>query len=334
MSASAAFTSPPFEPEPAERPSPVADAELLDAYSRAVIDVVERVGPAVVSVAAGEADRGRGRRGLGSGVVFTPDGYLLTNAHVVRAGRQLSVALTDGSEHPAYLVGMDRPTDLAVVKVERALPFAELGSSARLRVGQLVIAIGNPLGFSSTVSAGVLSAVGRTLRADNGQLMENILQSDAALNPGSSGGPLVDSRGRVIGINTAMIFGAQGIGLAVPVDTAKWVIGQLMTAGRVRRSFIGITAQNRPIERLLGRRLELAQESGVEVVSAEPGGPAARAGLREADVILALDGKPIVGVDDVQRVLGAWPIGQPLAVRYLRARAIAQATLIPVEAAR
>jgi S1-C subfamily serine protease len=321
-----------FRDDPAISPTPVIpeDAELLDAYSRAVIDVVDRVGPAVVSISTRSGPRAAGS---GSGVAFTPDGYILTNAHVVRGARRVQVASSDGSTQEGQLVGQDRPTDLAVVRVERPLPFAAFGSSAGLRVGQLVIAIGNPLGFSSTVSAGVLSAVGRTLRAQNGRLMENILQSDAALNPGSSGGPLVDSRGRVIGVNTAMIFGAQGIGLAVPVDTAKWVVGQLMTSGRVRRSYLGIVGQNRPVERWLGRRLDIAQASGVEVVSVDGGGPAARAGVREEDLVLSLDGKPMVTIDDVQRVLGHWPVGQPLAVRLVRARELVELTVTPVEAA-
>jgi S1-C subfamily serine protease len=321
--------------EQAREVPPIAerDGELLDAYSRAVVEVVERVGPAVVSISTARPDGAR--QGAGSGVLFTPDGFILTNAHVVDGGgaRRLKVAFTDGSVEDASLVGADRPTDLAVIRVERALPYAELGRSAALRVGQLVIAIGNPLGFSSTVSAGVLSAVGRTMRAQNGRLMENILQSDVALNPGNSGGPLVDSRGRVIGINTAMIFGAQGIGLAVPVDTAKWVVGQIMTAGRVRRSWLGIVAQTRPVHRALARRLEVAQRAGVEIVSVEPRGPASRAGLREHDLVLALGERATLGVDDMQRILADWPVGDPLAVRVIRDRALRTVEVVPIEAA-
>src|SRR5581483_10457866 len=210
----------------APAPSPPDDGDLLDAYSQAVVGVVERVGPAVVSIAVQTERRGGTRAGTGSGVVFTPDGYLLTNAHVVRGSKRLRVLLTDGSSHDATTVGADAPTDLAVVSVGASgLPYAELGTSATLRVGQLVIAIGNPLGFSSTVSAGVVSALGRTMRATTGRLMENIIQSDVPLNPGNSGGPLVDSRGRIVGINTAMILGAQGLSFSVPIDTARWVLG-------------------------------------------------------------------------------------------------------------
>src|SRR6185312_1181125 len=224
----------------------VSDGELLDAYSSAVTSVVDAVGPAVVSISVRGPDTrgpGWGRRGggSGSGVLFTPDGYILTNAHVVRGGGRLEVALTDGSTHPAQLCGADPATDTAVIRIEgTGLPHAQFGESARLRVGQLCIAIGNPLGFSSTVSAGVVSALGRNMRAQDGRLMENIIQSDVALNPGNSGGPLVDTRARVIGVNTAMIFGAQGISFAVPIDTARWVVGQIMTQGRVRRSWLGI----------------------------------------------------------------------------------------------
>ncbi|MCU1283321.1 MAG: periplasmic serine protease, partial [bacterium] len=236
----------------------VSDGELLDAYSSAVTSVVDAVGPGVVSISVRESPSNDGdpraakrRRsgGAGSGVLFTPDGYILTNAHVVRGGGRWEVALTDGSTHMAQLCGADPATDTAVIRIEgTGLPHAQFGESARLRVGQLCVAIGNPLGFSSTVSAGVVSALGRNMRAQDGRLMENIIQSDVALNPGNSGGPLVDTRARVIGVNTAMIFGAQGISFAVPIDTAKWVVGQIMSQGRVRRSWLGIVAQNRRID--------------------------------------------------------------------------------------
>jgi S1-C subfamily serine protease len=209
---------------------------------------------------------------------------------------------------------------------------AELGDADRLRVGQLVIAIGNPLGFSSTVSSGVVSAVGRAMRAQNGRLMENIIQSDVALNPGSSGGPLVDTRGRVVGINTAMILGAQGISFSVPIDTATWVLGQLMAEGRVRRSSLGIAGQNRPLERGLARRLGLAQASAVEVMGLEDGGPAAAAGLREGDLIVAADGYPSHGVDDLHRVLNRWPVGDALTLRVVRAGEPLDVAVTPREA--
>src|SRR5438067_10168325 len=230
------------------------DAELLDAYSHAVTSVVETAGPAVAGISAA--------RGGGSGVLFAPDGYLLTNAHVVGALRTVSVNLPDGSTHQGNVVGAAPATDLAVVHIDgNHFPVADLGRSGNLRVGQLVVAIGNPLGFSFTVSAGVLSAMGRSLRAQDGRLIDGILQTDVALNPGNSGGPLVDSRGRVVGINTAMIMGAQGISFSVPIDTAKWVLGQLMTTGHVRRGYLGIAGQNRPLARGTARRLGLAQDA-------------------------------------------------------------------------
>src|SRR5919201_2746321 len=239
-----------------------SDEELLDAYSHAVTTVVDTVGPAVVSVSL--------PRGGGSGVLFTPDGYLLTNAHVVGRARSVKIGLPDGSTHDGNVIGADPATDLAVAHIDGAhLPAAELGKSAALRVGQLVVAIGNPLGFSFTVSAVEVSALGRSLRAQDGHLMDGIIQTDVALNPGNSGGPLVDSRGRVVGINTAMILGAQGLSFAVPVDTAKWVLGQLMTIGRVRRGYLGIAGQNRPLARGTARRLGLAEDAGVEVMRVE-----------------------------------------------------------------
>src|SRR6058998_1891350 len=245
----------PGAPRTSAPPPPAGDRELLDAYSEAVIAVVERVGPAVASVSVAARREGGLPAGSGSGVLFTPDGYLLTNAHVVRGAKRVGVSLTDGSTLEASVVGADEPADLAVIAVDGSrLPYAELGSSANLRVGQLVVAIGNPLGFSSTVSAGVVSALGRTMRATSGRLMEGIIQSDVALNPGNSGGPLVDSRGRVVGINTAMILGAQGLSFSVPIDTAQWVLGQLMTTGHVRRGYLGIAGQNLPLARGTARR--------------------------------------------------------------------------------
>jgi S1-C subfamily serine protease len=313
---------------PAPEPAP-SDAELLDAYSKAVVHVVERVGPAVVGVAV---RAGRGRAGGGSGVLFTPDGYLLTNAHVVAGARQMRATLTDGSEHPATLVGSDPATDLAVIRIEGShLPHAELGSSASLRVGQLVVAIGNPLGFSNTVSAGVVSALARSMRAQDGRLIDPILQTDVALNPGNSGGPLVDSRARVVGINTMIILGAQGLSFAVPVDTARWVIGQLMTVGRVRRGFLGVAAQVRPLPKRLARRLELAVDTGVEVMQAESGKPAARGGLLPGDVIVSLDGKVVRNVDEVHRLLDASSIGRKLHVKAVRGNELVDLEVTPAE---
>jgi S1-C subfamily serine protease len=294
------------------------DGELLDAYSTAVTSVVDKVGPAVVSISL---HRGAGPQGSGSGVLFTPDGYVLSNAHVVRGARALEVALTDGTTHQALTVGSDTTTDLAVVRVAgfggKGLPFAELGDSSKLRVGQLAIAIGNPLGFSSTVSAGVISALGRTMRAQDGRLMDNIIQSDVALNPGNSGGPLVDSRGRVVGINTAMIFGAQGLSFSVPSNTAEWVVGQLMRSGRVRRSFLGIGAQNRA--------------KWVEITQVDPRGAAAKAGVKPGDLILSLDGREVKSIDQLQRMLADHQPGKTLALRLLREKRIEELLVTPAD---
>ena len=322
----------PGGPAPAASPlpePPAGDVELLDAYSKAVVHVVERVGPAVVGVGV---RAGHGRAGGGSGVLFTPDGYLLTNAHVVAGAREMRVTLTDGSEHPATLIGTDPATDLAVIRIDGThLPHAELGSSASLRVGQLVVAIGNPLGFSNTVSAGVISALARSMRAQDGRLIDPILQTDVALNPGNSGGPLVDSHARVVGINTMIILGAQGLSFAVPIDTARWVIGQLMTVGRVRRGYLGLAAQVRPLPKRLARRLELAADTGVQVMQTEPGKPASLGGLLPGDVIVSLDGKVVRNVDEVHRLLDAGSIGRKLAVKAVRGNELVELEVTPAE---
>ncbi|HTQ46520.1 MAG TPA: trypsin-like peptidase domain-containing protein [Polyangiaceae bacterium] len=310
------------------------DAEALDAYSRAVVGVVESVGPAVVSIAR----RGpRGPAGAGSGVSYTPDGYVLTNAHVAAGARelQLEVSFTDGTTTRAHVVGFDHATDLAVVRTSEPAPsHASFGDSARLKVGQLVVAIGNPLGFSSTVSAGVVSALGRTMRARDGRAMEGIIQSDVALNPGNSGGPLVDSRGRVVGVNTAIILGAQGLSFSVPIDTAKWVVAELMATGRVRRGWLGISAQNRPLSRDLARRLGLSHASGVEVSGFDERGPAAKSGLRAGDVVVRIGTQRVESVDDVHRVLGRWrETGDgPLELEVVRDQELVQLGVVPVEA--
>jgi len=314
--------------EPA-RPVPADDSRLLDAYSEAVVRVVERVGPAVVGIAARNR---RGQRGGGSGVLFAPDGYILTNAHVVERASDLRVTLTDGADLAGSLVGADPATDLAVVRVEGSkLPHAELGSSEDLRVGQLVVAIGNPLGFSNTVSAGVISALGRTMRAQDGRLIDPVLQTDVALNPGNSGGPLVDSRARVVGINTMIILGAQGLSFAVPVDTARWVIGQLMTVGRVRRGFLGVAAQTRPLPKRSARKFDIGASTGVELLEIQPGRPAAKAGLRTGDVLFFLDGKAVKSVDDVHRILDASSIGRALPARALRNGTLVEVEVVPDE---
>jgi S1-C subfamily serine protease len=311
------------------------DRELLDSYSRAVVSVVERVGPAVVSIAAGTRRRGGapGVVGAGSGVIFTPDGYVLTNSHVVHEATGLAVTLTDGSTLGATVVGSDPATDLAVIRADASgLPIAQLGESASLRAGQLVVAIGNPLGFQSTVSAGVISALGRALRSATGRLIENIIQTDVALNPGNSGGPLVDTRARVVGINTAIIRMAQGISFAIPIDTAKWVVSELLARGRVRRAYLGIVAQGRPMDRRVAHHLALSAASVVEVVSVEPRGPAAVAGLREGDLIVALNDRPVRTVDDMHRMLVGWPVGEALNAGVIRRDRRFDVALTPVEA--
>jgi S1-C subfamily serine protease len=321
-----------------------ADEELLDAYSRAVVGVVEKVGPAVVSISVTRRDpprQGRpGRagpspeqRGAGSGVIITPDGYLLTNNHVVENASQVEIGLTDGRTLPAEVVGTDPATDLALVRAGAAgLPAAELGDSGALRVGQLAIAIGNPLGFQSTVSTGVISALGRTLRSQSGRLIENIIQTDVPLNPGNSGGPLVDSRGRVIGINTAIIATAQGISFSIPVNTARWVVTELITRGRVRRAYLGLSGQARPVSRRVQRFFELPNSTVVEVVAVEDKGPAQRAGLREGDRIIALEGQAVASVDDIHRLLTNQPAASSLKLGVLRDQERLELSVIPGEA--
>jgi S1-C subfamily serine protease len=300
---------------------PAGDDNPLDSYSQAVIAVVEKVGPAVVSI--GVVKRGRaagpGGEGAGSGIIIAPDGYVLTNNHVVEDTVGVEVGLTNGDVFKAEIVGADPATDLAIVRAAtNGLQAAELGDSDSLRVGQLVIAIGNPFGFQSTVSTGVISALGRTMRTESGRLIENVIQTDVPLNPGNSGGPLVDSRGRVIGINTAIIRIAQGIGLAIPVNTANWVISELLRHGKVRRAYLGLAAQVRPIRKIAQRRYELTASTVVQVVTVEAKSPAQRAGLHEGDVITALDGKNIATVDDLHRSLTETPAGTTVILTIVR----------------
>ncbi len=315
----------------------VDDRELLDSYSQAVVSVVEHVGPAVVSIAAGSRRPGAADSvvGAGSGVIFTPDGYVLTNSHVVHEATDLAVTLTDGSTLGATLVGGDAATDLAVIRADGSgLPIAQFGASASLRAGQVVVAVGNPFGFQSTVSAGVVSALGRSLRSATGRLIENVIQTDVALNPGNSGGPLVDTRTRVIGINTAIIRMAQGISFAIPIDTAKWVVSELLAHGRVRRAYLGIVGQTRPIDRHVARRHALPAAHAVEVVSVEPRAPAAIAGLREGDLVVTLNERPVRTVDDMHRMLVGWPFGAALKVGVIREDRRLDVAMVPLEAPR
>jgi S1-C subfamily serine protease len=311
------------------------DVELLDAYSRAVVAVVEAVGPAVVSITVGNQppDHATEQVGAGSGVVIAPDGYILTNDHVVQKAKSLSVSLTDGTSLAATLIGSDPATDLAVIRANTAyLPSCTLGSSERLRVGQLVIAMGNPFGFQSTVSTGVVSALGRALRSTQGRLIENIIQHTAPLNPGNSGGALVDSAGEVVGINTAIIAMAQGIGFSIPASTAKWVVSQILTHGRVRRGSFGIAARQRPLDRRIVRFHGLKKNHAVEVLSVESNGPAGRAGLRRGDLIVAVNGAAIQSVDDLHRFLSEWPIGRPAEIEILRGAVREVLGIVPKEA--
>jgi S1-C subfamily serine protease len=301
-------------------PAPDSLSEPLDAYSAAVVGAVDEVGPAVVSVYVGGADEAeRARGGAGSGVVVTPDGYLLTNEHVVQKVSQARVTFVDGRSVPASVAGRDPATDLAVLRAQAAaLPYAQLAPEQRLRAGQLVVALGNPFGFESTVSAGVVSALGRSLRSRQGRLIEGVVQHSAALNPGNSGGPLVDARGRVAGINTAIIAMAQGIGFAIPAATAQWVLTEILTQGRVRRAWLGDAARDRPLDVRLVRALELASPRAVEILSRESAGPAAQADLQPGDLIVAVNDEPVDGIDTLHRLLGRVPPGSELRLQIVR----------------
>jgi len=311
------------------------DEVLLDAYSAAVVSASERIGPAVVHIQVMQAPRPANgnapRGGTGSGFVFTPDGFILTNSHVVHGARSIRVTFADGTTHDADLVGDDPDTDIAVIRVAgHQLPTAALGSSRSLQVGQLAIAIGNPYGFQHTVTAGVVSALGRSLRSMTGRLIDDVIQTDAALNPGNSGGPLVNSRGEVIGVNTAIIPFAQGICFATAIDTAKWVVEQLLRFGRVRRGYIGLAGATMPLSRRAQRFHGLAAGAGVRVESLEEGGPAQRAGIEPGDVIIGYDGEDVAGVDELHRLLGEERIGKKTAVTLLRRT---QKLELPIQAA-
>jgi S1-C subfamily serine protease len=314
--------------EPAEPARILADGPLLDAYSRAVVSAAEKVGPAVVKI---DVRRGN-TAGSGSGFLFTPDGLMLTNSHVVSGASRVEVALQDGQRFGADILGDDPHTDLALIRISGSkLPSVAFGSSRAIRVGQLAIAIGNPYGFECTVTAGVVSALGRSMRAYSGRMIDDVIQTDTALNPGNSGGPLTDSSGEVIGVNTAIIAAAQGICFATAIDTAKVIVSQILQHGRVRRGWFGIAGQNVALSRRIVRFHNLAQQSGVRVTSLDAEGPAQQAALEEGDTIVAFDGKPVAGIDDVHRLLTEDHVGREAEIVVLRHGEMLRRNIVPVE---
>jgi S1-C subfamily serine protease len=333
-----------FDPQPgraghsaqAER-----DEDIMDAYSRAVINAAEKVSPSVVYIEVQQPFKSRRgnaprmpqeTRGSGSGFIFTPDGFILTNSHVVHSATKIEVTVSDGHKYQADLIGDDMDTDLAVIRVNAPnLVPAYLGESQKIRVGQLVVAIGNPYGFQYSVTAGVVSALGRSLRAQSGRLMDAVIQTDAALNPGNSGGPLVNSRGEVIGVNTAMILPAQGISFATSIDTAKFVASRLIRDGKVSRSYIGLAGQDVPLPRRIVRYYDLAVESGILVVSFEGHSPAKNAGLREGDIIIGLDEHPTAGIDDLHKLLSENRIRHKSSLQVIRGTEKLRLEVIPEE---
>jgi S1-C subfamily serine protease len=326
-----------LDSDPSNVPSAASDVAgervYFDAYSEAVSSVVETVGPAVVRVDTREHSSKPGRGGIGSGVVISPDGLALTNAHVVNGARTIRLSDTEGRTTEARLLGIDPDTDLALLRADaaRSLAFAPLGDSKQLRRGQLAIAIGNPLGFESTVTAGVISALGRTLRATSGRMIEDVIQTDAALNPGNSGGPLVSSRGEVIGINTAVIMGAQGICFAVASNTANHVLSEIILHGRVRRGYIGVAAQTVPVPRRHAVVAGVDNRFGAMLSAVEPSGPAGNAGLMSHDLIVALDGEAVTGIDDLIRLLDRNRIGKRVSIDVLRLGRLRSFDVTPTE---
>lgn len=316
------------------------EGEIFDSYSRAVVNASERVSPSVVKIeveakprkARGAKQQIPSQAGSGSGFVFTPDGFILTNSHVVNDADKISVVMQNGNKFQADLVGNDPDTDLAVVRINAPdIVSTRLGSSANLKVGQLAIAIGNPLGFQTTVTAGVVSALGRSLRGNSGRLIDDVIQTDAALNPGNSGGPLVDSRGEVIGVNTATILQTQGLCFAIAVDTAKFVAGKLIRDGRIRRSYIGVAGQNVPVLRQIVRHYNLPNETGVLVISMDEGSPAKLAGLSEGDTIIEFAGQKIEGIDELHRFLSEETVGIKRTIKVIRRTAVLEFEIVPLE---
>jgi S1-C subfamily serine protease len=304
-----------------------SEAEAMDAYSRVVTTVTESVSPAVVRI---QVESKQGRGGSGSGFIFTPDGFILTNSHVVHGGEKITVWTPDSGDFNAQLIGEDPDTDLALLRIDApVLRSAKLGDSRKIRVGQLVVAIGNPYGFQYTVTAGVVSALGRSLRSQSGRLIEDVIQTDAALNPGNSGGPLVNSQGEVVGVNTATILPAQGLCFAISINTAQFIASKLIRHGRVRRSYIGVQAQTAALNRTIARHYQLETLTGALVLAAEPGSPAQKAGLQEGDVIISLAGGPVEGVDVLHRLLGEDRIGIKTRLIVLRGSKRLEFTVVP-----
>jgi S1-C subfamily serine protease len=319
----------------ATQSAPVSDGPLLDAYSDAVTRAAEHVSPSVVKI---DVRKSGGRRaqqdgGSGSGFIITPDGFILTNSHVVQGAERIEVTLADGRRPDAHLVGTDPDTDLAVIRVYAPnLKPVRLGDSNQLRVGQLAIAIGNPYGFQYTVTSGVVSALGRSFRASSGRLMDNLIQTDAALNPGNSGGPLVNSRGEVIGVNTMVILPAQGLCFAIAINTAKYIAGWLIKDGVIRRSYIGVGGQTSKIHRRVVRHYHLPVETGMLVVGVEPGSPASRAGLREGDIVVEFGGQAIAGIDDLHKQLTGEQVGVRSSLTMIRHTEKLRLEIVPEEA--
>jgi S1-C subfamily serine protease len=306
----------------------VGDEQALDAYSTLVATVAETASPSVVAI---QTSTGKKSGGSGSGFALTPDGLILTNSHVIHGAKRIRVETTQGTSDIAEIVGEDPHTDTALIRARVDVPPIELGSSRLLRVGQLAIAIGNPFGFECSVTAGVVSALGRSLRSSTGRLIDNVIQTDTALNPGNSGGPLCDSAGRVIGMNTAIIASAQGICFATAIDTVRWVAMELLRHGRVRRGHLGIVAQTVTVPQRLRRHVDLAERTAVRIVNVSKEGPAGRSGIENGDLLLRFDGKPVVGIDDLLRSLGAEQIGRQVPVELWRFGRLVQASVVPVE---
>src|SRR5437660_5345191 len=325
----------------AAEPLAHTDDDAMDVYSRAVITAADKVSPSVVYIEVEQPIRSRSpniprtpqeRRGSGSGFIFTPDGFILTNSHVVHGAKKIEVTLSDGHKHEADLIGDDPDTDLAVIRINAPnLVPAQLGDAQKIRVGQVVIAIGNPYGFQYSVTAGVVSALGRSLRAQTGRLMDAVIQTDAALNPGNSGGPLIHSRGEVIGVNTAMMLPAQGICFATSIDTANFVASRLVRDGKVSRSYIGLAGQNVPLPRRIVRYYDLAVESGILVVSFEENSPAKKGGVREGDIIVGFDEQPTKGIDDLHKLLTEDRIGRKSSLVVIRGTHKLSLDVIPQE---